>query len=176
MMMRMLEAGGAAILTDGIRAADVDNPHGYYEFERVKQLDKGDAGWLPEARGKVVKVISALLEYLPPEYSYKVIFMHRQMDEILASQKKMMAHRGTAAAGGGVDDAQLRAMFVGHKARVTAWLGSQPNIYLLEMDYNRLLVDPGAQSRRVNDFLGGGLDEAAMARAIDPGLYRNRDA
>ncbi|HZD55295.1 MAG TPA: hypothetical protein VE136_01120, partial [Anaerolineales bacterium] len=86
MMMKMLEAGGVPPLTDEIRTADRDNPKGYYEFERVKKMPDGDKAWMVEARGKSVKVISALLEHLPPQYDYKVIFMRRDMNEILASQ------------------------------------------------------------------------------------------
>jgi hypothetical protein len=61
MMMKMLAAGGLEPLTDNIRAADEDNPKGYYEFERVKQIEK-DRDWLEDARGRVVKLISALLK------------------------------------------------------------------------------------------------------------------
>ena len=82
MMMKMLEAGGIPPLTDEIREADTDNPKGYYEFERVKKLDKGDIAWLPEAEGKSVKVISALLKHLPAEYDYRIIFMRREMTRI----------------------------------------------------------------------------------------------
>ena len=94
MMMKMLEAGGIPPLTDEIRTADTDNPKGYYEFERVKKMDKGDTAWLENAQGKSVKVISALLKHLPSDYRYRVIFMRRDMSEILASQKKMLDHRG----------------------------------------------------------------------------------
>ncbi|NJN53987.1 MAG: sulfotransferase [Anaerolineae bacterium] len=94
MMMKMLEVGGIPPLTDQIRTADNDNPKGYYEFERVKQLDKGDTAWVADAQGKVVKVISQLLRYLPADQEYRVIFMRRNMDEILASQQKMLINRG----------------------------------------------------------------------------------
>src|SRR4030067_886296 len=93
MMMQILHAGGMEILTDQQRTAD-DNPKGYYELERVKKMKEGDVTWVRESGGKVIKVISALLEYLPRDLSYKVIFMHRKMDEILASQKQMLARRG----------------------------------------------------------------------------------
>ena len=90
MMMKMIEAGGIAPLTDKIRRADDDNPKGYFEFERVKKMPDGDTAWVEDAQGKAVKVIAALLEYLPQEYTYKVLFMRRSMDEILASQKQML--------------------------------------------------------------------------------------
>ena len=93
MMMKILEAGGLEVLTDNLRTADEDNPKGYYEFERVKKL-KEDQAWLDDAKGKVVKIISAILKDLPPDYNYKIVFMYRKIEEILASQKKMLIRRG----------------------------------------------------------------------------------
>ena len=172
MMMKMLEAGGMTILTDGIREADADNPRGYYEFERVKQLPKGDQEWLDEAEGKVVKVISALLEYLPPDHSYKVIFMHRQLTEILASQKKMLVRRGEPT--DKTSDEKLAELFEKHLRKVTAWLATRPNISVLDVDYNRLLDDPRPYAQQVNSFLGNMLDVEKMVGVVDPSLYRNR--
>ena len=103
MAMKMLEAGGMPILADGIRTADISNPKGYYEYEPVKELDKGgDVAWLAEARGKAVKIISFLLTWLPETYDYRVIFMQRDLREVLASQNAMLAHRGEAP--GAADD------------------------------------------------------------------------
>jgi hypothetical protein len=163
-MMKMLEAGGLEIITDGIREANVDNPKGYYEFERVKQLPKGDTAWLDDAQGKVVKVISALLKHLPDDYTYKVLFMRREMDEILASQRRMLVRRGEPT--DRVDDGEMSAMFEKHLRTVYAWLDAQANVTYLDVSYNDLL--------QVNDFLGADLDEEAMAAVIDPSLYRQR--
>ncbi|MCX7854237.1 MAG: sulfotransferase [Caldilineales bacterium] len=171
MMMKMLEAGGLPILSDGLRAADPDNPEGYYEFERVKQLDKGDTAWLAEAEGKAVKVISALLQHLPPSYQYRVIFMNRRMAEVLASQRKMLARRGERS---DVDDAQLAVILEKHLRQVKQWLSTQPQFRVLEVDYNAMLADPQPYVRQINRFLDGILDEARMAEVVNPSLYRNR--
>jgi hypothetical protein len=172
MMMKMLEAGGIPPLTDALRAADRDNPKGYYELERVKQLDKGDTGWLPEAEGKAVKVISALLQHLPADYDYRVIFMERHMPEILASQRKMLAHRGEDAEK--MDDARMAELFARHVEQVRGWLAQQPNFDVLYVHYSDVLADPESEARRVNDFLGNRLHYEAMAEVVDPDLYRNR--
>lgn len=172
MMMRMLAAGGLPILSDGLRAADPDNPEGYYEFERVKQLDKGDTTWLAEAEGKAVKVISALLEYLPTSYHYRVLFMNRRMGEILASQRKMLARRGENST---VTDEQLAAILEKHVRKVKSWLSTQPHFRLLDVDYNAMLVEPQPHVSRINRFLEGILDEAQMVSVINPALYRNRE-
>jgi len=172
MMMKILEAGGLPVLTDELRTADEDNPKGYYEFERVKQLDKGDQAWLAEAPGKVVKVISMLLVHLPPTHQYRVIFMQRKLEEVLASQRKMLAHRGEQA--DATNDAEIAALFEKHLQATKAWLQSQPNLTVLEVDYNQLLANPTPYVEAINRFLGNALNVAAMAQAIDPNLYRNR--
>lgn len=172
MMMKALEAGGLSVVTDAQRTADEDNPKGYYEMERVKQMDKGDTVWLADAQGKVVKVISALLEHLPPGYSYRVIFMQRAMPEVLASQKKMLERRGEPT--DRVSDEELTRLFSKHVQKVETWLRGQPNFQVLYVDYNRMLAAPLPYVRQVNQFLGGLLDEQRMAEVVDPTLYRNR--
>lgn len=172
MMMKMLEAGGVPLLTDHLRTADEDNPKGYFEFERVKQLPKGDIAWLSEARGKAVKIISALLEHLPATYEYRVIFMRRDLKEVLASQRKMLIRRGEDP--DKVDEQELLRLFQKHIRQVQRWLGQQPNIKMLEVPYNALIQDPIPYVRQINAFLGGALNEDAMIRVIDPALYRNR--
>jgi hypothetical protein len=172
MMMKVLEAGGLPVVTDELRSADEDNPKGYFELERVKQLDKGDTAWLADAQGKVVKVISALLEYLPPAYTYRVVFIRREMSEILASQKKMLERRGEPT--DRVGDEELARLFAKHLQKVETWLRGQPNFSVLYVDYNTMLADPTPYIRQVNQFLGGQLDEPKMAAMVDPSLYRNR--
>lgn len=174
MMMKMLQAGGIPPLTDALREADRDNPKGYFEFERVKQLDKGDVAWLPQAEGKAVKVISALLEHLPSDYDYKVLFMERHMPEILASQRKMLVHRGEDA--GSMDDERMAELFDKHVAKIKSWLDQQPNFAVLNVHYSDVLDDPEAQALRVCNFLASNLNHEAMAEVVDPDLYRNRRA
>ena len=173
MMMKMLEAGGISPLTDAQREADSDNPKGYYEFERVKQLDKGDTAWLSEAQGKAVKVITALLKHLPADRQYRVLMMRRNMAEILASQRKMLENRGEDA--GTMDDDKMAELFGKHLQSVEQWLHAQANMAVLDVDYGDVLSDPIPQIDRINSFLDGRLDEVKMAAVIDPELYRNRE-
>jgi hypothetical protein len=172
MMMKMLDAGGIPPLTDGRRATDVDNPKGYYEFERVKKLPDGDVAWLVEAEGKAVKVISALLRHLPPSHDYRIIFMRRAIEEVLASQKKMLAHRGENTEA--VSDEELRRLYRQHLDQVDAWLASQPNVALLNISYNDLLANPQAAVAEIARFFDGRLAAAPMTTVVDDRLYRNR--
>ncbi len=172
MMMKMLEAGGIAPMTDKIRTADEDNPKGYYEFERVKKLDKGDTTWVSDAQGKTVKVISALLKYLPADYDYKVIFMRRRTEEILASQKQMLIRRGEPT--DRVSDDELAEYFAKHLKAVELWLQTQPNVVVLYISYNRVLENPLEPALEINRFLGNRLDSQAMAAMVDPQLYRQK--
>ncbi|MGC9357542.1 MAG: sulfotransferase [Anaerolineae bacterium] len=172
MMMKMLEAGGVEILTDHIREANIDNPKGYYEFERVKKLPDGDTEWLGEACGKAVKVISALLLHLPGDYNYKVLFMRRHMEEILASQRKMLIRRGEPT--DRVDDGAMAQMFEKHLGKVYAWMDEQPHVEYVDVDYNEVLADPRSVIAQVDRFLDVDLDTAVMAAVVDPSLYRQR--
>lgn len=171
MMMRMLEAGGASVLTDEKREADEDNLRGYYEDERVKQL-RDDASWISEAEGKVVKVISYLLKYLPEGHSYKVIFMERKIPEVLASQKKMMVRRGEPI--DEVPDDVMEGIFERHIAELNEWLSQQPNIETIYISYNDTLNTPMTNAQRVEAFLTSGLDIEKMIQVVDPKLYRQR--
>jgi hypothetical protein len=171
MMMRMLEAGGMEVVTDGIRGADSDNPEGYYEYERVKKI-QADASWLPATRGKAFKMVSLLLLHLPSGHEYRIVFMRRNMSEILASQTRMLARLGKGDSK--TDDQKMRAMFEKHLAQVEQWLASRPNVRVLFVDYNETVADPAAAAVRVAGFLSHPLDTQRMAAAVDPRLYRNR--
>lgn len=171
MMMKMLEAGGLEVLTDRLREADEDNPKGYYEFERVKQLEN-DKSWLPKAEGKVVKIISQLLHHLPSDYVYKVVFMRRRMEEILASQERMLVRRGEES--DKISDDKLAALFRQHLERVQGWLDAQPNFDVTYVSYNQVLESPRDEAERVDAFLDEPLDVERMAAVVDPSLYRQR--
>jgi hypothetical protein len=173
MMMRMLEAGGIAVLSDGERAADVDNPKGYFELERIKDLEKEtDKSYLRAARGKAVKVISFLIKDLPDENDYRIVFMRRDLDEVLASQQKMIDRLGSADTD--AESAAMKEAFRNDIARVRVLCRMRPNFALCEVRYQEAIADPATASRAVNAFLGGRLDEAAMSAAVDASLYRNR--
>jgi hypothetical protein len=169
LMMQLLEAGGVPVVTDHRRAPDADNPRGYHEFECVKKI-KEDASWLPDVRGKAVKMVSKLLYDLPATESYRIVFMERDLDEVLASQEKMLARLGQPV----VPRADMVRAFTMHLARLHVWLADQPHMGVLRVGYAEVVADPDGEARRVSAFLGGRLDVAAAARAVDPALYRNR--
>ena len=171
MMMQAIEAGGIPALTDNIRKSDSDNPRGYYEFELVKKT-KADSSWVPKACGKVVKMVYSLLYDLPEGYEYRVVFMHRRLDEVLVSQKKML--RRTDRQGAKTDDKKLTLLFKKQLEKFDSWITSQNNFSILPVKYKDMVSDPGLQADRINTFLNGNLDSAAMIAAVDPTLYRNR--
>ncbi len=172
MTMKMLEAAGFNILTDHLRTADASNPKGYYEFERVKKLKAGDFDWLLDARGKVVKVISALLEFLPNQYHYKIIFMRRNMDEILSSQRQMLLRDGIAD--DKISDQKLADLYEDHLKKIEEWLEQQPNMETLYINYNQILSDPEVNIHQIAQFLGGNIDIKPMLKIVDQNLYRER--
>lgn len=172
MMAKMLEAGGVSVLVDNIREANEDNPNGYYEFERVKKLPEGDTAWLGKTQDKAVKVISALLKYLPDDYSYKILFMRRDINEIIASQNKMLENRSEAPSQ--VEEEELARMFNKHLDQVYGWLDQQPNIQYININYNQILHDPLPIINEIAQFLNVPLRVEEMAKIVTPSLYRQR--
>jgi hypothetical protein len=172
MAMKMLEAGGMELVVDNIRSADEDNPKGYYEDERVKDLaEMKDKDWLQEARGKVIKVVSSLLNHLPTNNAYKVVFMRRNLHEVLASQTKMLDRRNEESH---TDDEDLLAMYTSHLEKVEFQLRFRPNFETLYLNYSDVVAEPAAEARKLAGFVGGNLDVESMAGAVDGSLYRNR--
>jgi hypothetical protein len=172
MMMKMLEAGGVPVWLDGVREADEQNPKGYYELERVKELDKRvDKAWVREGRGRAVKVISSLLEHLPATNNYQVVFMHRDLQEVLASQTKMLADRGEDR---GAADEALHTHYEKHLRRVKEFVSNEPWFSSIDVHYTDVLTDAHRVSEHLNRFLGRRLHLPRMREVVDGQLYRNR--
>ena len=171
MMMQILNAGKLDILTDDKRDADNNNPKGYYEYEPVKKL-MIDKSWLPNAKGKVVKVIAQLLPYLPSNFNYKIIFMRRPMNEVLKSQQIMLGREKdvkTKAFPSGLNKAFQKQL-----DRVDEWIESQPNIDVINVNYKEVIENPTAELESLVSFLDREIDSNLMKSAIDEKLYRNK--
>jgi hypothetical protein len=171
LMMQMLQEGGVEIVTDHVRQADADNPKGYFELEQAKTIQR-DASWLPATRGKAFKMVSQLLYHLPPSETYRIIFMQRDLDEVLLSQEKMLARLDRASA----PREQIRRAFTIHLERLHEWLRQQSNLSVLCVPFRDLITAPGQQADRIREFLGGLLSIESMVQAVDPSLHRNRTA
>ena len=170
LMMRMLELGGMPVLTDQVRGADIDNPRGYYEYEAVKAL-KNESSWVAVSCGKAVKMVYLLVYDLPPGIEYRVLVMHRNIDEVLASQRVMLERLGKTST---IADEKMATLFRNHLVKFAAWVNERPNIQVMDVNYNEMVADPAPIAAEIDRFLGGGLDIEAMARAVEPSLYRNR--
>jgi predicted AlkP superfamily phosphohydrolase/phosphomutase/tetratricopeptide (TPR) repeat protein len=173
MLMQMLAAGGLGVLSDGLRKADEDNPRGYLEFEPVKNLLK-DSKWLFEQRGKAIKIVVPLLAALPAGLACRVILSHRDLDEVLDSQERMLVRRNRPLAAKPERRRMLKDEYGRTLSRVKAMLARRPATQMLVIDYRNAMADPAATAEKMNRFLGGGLDVAKMSAAIDPTLHRNR--
>ncbi len=170
LMMQMLQSGGLPVLCDADRPADEHNPRGYLEYQKVKSL-KTDNTWLCEAEGKVVKIVSLLLYYLPAGFDYRVIFMRRELDEVLRSQEKMLEGLHQSA---GPARELMKQHFARHLLSLEEWIAKQPHVQVMDCHYAELVQEPAAMSKRVIDFLGIDLPIDRMIAAVDPKLYRQR--
>lgn len=170
LMMQMLSAGGMPVLTDHRRAPDEDNPQGYLEWDPVKRLRQAPER-IAEAEGKVVKVVSPLLNSLPAKYAYRVVFMLRPEEEILRSQGEMTKRAGTDS---GRSPAELKRAYQQHLEQLFAWLDRQVHFQVLRVHYSNVVRDPRVDAVRVKHFFDADLDIEAMVRQVIPSLYRQR--
>ncbi|MEM7394470.1 MAG: tetratricopeptide repeat protein, partial [Verrucomicrobiota bacterium] len=173
MVMQMLEAGGVEILTDGVREADEDNPRGYYEYEAAKRLQT-DRLWMSDAVDKGIKIIVQLLPYLPRIFRYRVLLIHRDLDEVVESQTAMLERQGED--GAQLSPAALKQVFAQQLERIQSGLRRAGYIELLELDYMSVIEDPATSAERMREFLGEDLDVSAMAGVVQSSLYRRRKA
>lgn len=172
LMMQMLEAGGMTALTDGERKADTHNPKGYYEFESVKQLYRGETRWLGAAQGKVVKIVSNFIPHLPSAYTYKVIFMRRHLDEVVRSQEVMRLDAEVSQ--DHINTPRLTEHYKNHLVVINRWMQQQENVDVLYVDYNLLVNDPERYISSIVTFLDDTLHQEDMFKVINPTLYRQR--
>jgi len=172
MMMKMLEAGGMPVATDQERKADEDNPKGYYELEVVKKIEQ-DTSWLAGLSGKAVKMVSMLLYHLPKDHDYRIVFMRRDLDEMLESQRVMLARKGEGA---DFDAAQMKALYLKHLREIEGWLAGQANMRVLQVQYRQVLDEPPRIVDEINRFFDGRLRADAMVQVVDRMLYRQRGA
>jgi len=172
MMMRMLQEGGMEIFSDRKRGADTSNPHGYFEHEAVLRMAR-DNKWIGEASGKVIKVVTPLIPFLPPRFRYKIIFMERELSEIMVSQQTMLVNSGKAKTmnysmkiGESYKDMQQKAL---------AWCEKNKNIVeFIRLRYERVVENPDDAIKSIRNFIDTPLLAGKMKDAVDKTLYRNR--
>jgi predicted AlkP superfamily phosphohydrolase/phosphomutase len=172
MLMKMLDAGGMEIVTDRARTPDDDNPEGYYEDDRVKRLaDDPDRSWVRVARGKALKVVSHLVDRLPPENFYRILFSLRDVAEVVKSQSIMLERRSEPNP---VSDEESSRLYRQHLIGIRMKLAAKQNVSVLELNYGDTLAEPLSAAKRIRRFVGQNLDTEAMASVVNPDLYRNR--
>jgi len=185
LMMQILEAAGLPLFTDGERTADESNERGYYEHRRIGSLlTRGDQAWLGEARGRAVKVVAPLLASLPGQLPdplqdmnepspvhYRVLFMERDMDEILASQSSFLGRRGETVPAEGRGD--VAKAYLQQLRNARQWC-RQPLVHGLAVSYEALVNRPAVVLPGIAAFLGVTDRLEAMRACIDPALYRER--
>ncbi|QMI49032.1 sulfotransferase [Burkholderia sp. MBR-1] len=169
MLMRVLAFGGIEPLTDHIREGNSRNPHGYFEWEPIKERH-GYVNWIDSAAGKAVKAVSRFVRHLPATRCYSILFLHRDLDEIVRSQRDMALHLSDASWDDAAAD-KLKDVYRRHVDETLAWTDARPNMRLHTLHYESMLAAPTQEIDRIRAFLAPRrLDMARMLTAVDPTL------
>jgi hypothetical protein len=173
LLMSLVGQLGVPLLTDDVRKPDSSNPKGFFEYEPVKTMYKGENRWLEFAKGKCVKIISPLLPYLSPQYNYYVLFINREIREIIKSQKVM---RNVTDANNIVDDSKLMENYKRHLMTTERWLSSQKNIQVIYFDFNKIIAkSPEELEKLIKSFQPFNIkNNNDVFHIIEQDLYRNR--
>ena len=166
MMMQILYLGGMKVAFDHKRKPDEHNPKGYFELEGGKIINRLMEGTFPMERydGKVIKVTAYGLRFLPKGY-YKIIYMLRDLDEIMASMSKMIGEKL------GEEDKKAFEKLNRYALKI---IEKRDDIDYITVHYDKIIKNPKGEIKRINEFLGGILDVDSAVKAVDPSLYRNR--
>lgn len=167
LMMQMLNKGGIEVLTDKKREADHSNPKGYFEYQPVMSINK-DNSWLVKAKNKSVKVVAPLLKHLDSKYRYKVVFMNRDLNEVVKSQQIMIGRNPD------VLPLKLLDAFNKQLKNVEIWKNKEPGVELIYVNYKDVLNDAESIADKIETFIGQDLDKNQMIKCIDKTLYRNK--
>lgn len=167
LMMQMLDKGGMEILTDNKREADKSNPRGYYEYEPVMALHK-DNSWLDKSKDKAVKIVAPLLRHLDFQYRYKIIFMKRDLDEVVKSQQIMIGKNPDTF------PVKLYNSYVEQLKTIEKWKEKEPGVEFIYVDYKEVLNNPEQMIEKVEAFIAKPLNKEEMVKCIDKSLYRNK--
>ena len=167
LMMQILNEGGVEALTDNNRKADKSNPKGYFEYDPVMAIHK-DNTWLGKAQNKSLKVVAPLLKYLDPKYRYKVIFMNRDISEVIKSQQKMKGKNPD------ILPINLFEAFKRQLSMVEIWKNEEPGVELIYVNYQDVLNNTQITLEHIESFIGLDLNKQAMASCVDKTLYRTK--
>lgn len=170
MMMQMLAAGEIPVAYTDSRKADMHNPRGYFELEGGKIINSLMKGIFPMEmyKGKFIKITAYGLSYLPTECTYKIIYMERNLEEVLDSMEKMSQI---------IDQnrEETKQSFMKLNEKVKKEITSKNNIAVLFVNYNEMLKDPQPNIEKICQFIGPyEYNREKMISVVDTHLYRQR--
>jgi tetratricopeptide (TPR) repeat protein len=183
LMMQILEAAGVPPFTDNKRQADESNRKGYYEHDKVASLlSNPDRSWIKEAKGTAIKVVVPLLAGLPRKLGkpdseaeplhYRILFMERDMEEILRSQEAMLRRLGKSSATS-EKIVDISKAYRQQERHAKSWCIGR-GIPAMSVSFKALVHRPDEILPQLVGFLGVADKVFVMRACIDPALHRAR--
>lgn len=166
LMVQMLYLGDMRVAFDNSRLADENNPCGYFELARGKIINRliDGAFDIESYKGYIIKVTAYGLKFLP-ESNYRIVYMRRNIDEVLKSMHKM---------GANIDSEKDRMLFKKLDRFSLELMHSRDDMEYITVKHRDLIGNPRKEMEKVRHFLGEPLAVDAAVKAVDTSLYRNR--
>ncbi len=176
LLMQMLGAGGISLLYDSERLPDEFNPYGYYEHQIIHNLAKtSDISCLQQYKGYAVKIISPILVKLTITFPARIIYIKRDLQEVIVSQQKMSyKNKLLNISSLSLDQKKLLNIFEKHTQQMMSFILHNPNLKLLEVNFSEVFSHSENIINSIDKFLDGNLERTGMKSVIKPELYRNK--
>jgi len=167
MLMQILANAGMPIAIDEKRKADKDNIKGYYEVDRIVNKVKENPNVVVEYDNKILKIIHFGIQYLP-KGEYKIIYIERDIEEVLDSMDKMVGEKDNKRD-------ETREVFLKFNKIAKKLMQERNDIDFILVNHRDLLTNPEPTINKIIEFFNIDKDKKqAMISAIDQKSYRNR--
>lgn len=166
LMMNILSALDQDVFYDDERKSDASNPGGYFESQLVKGIPHGEISFLNEVESWV-KITANYIPYICDNFSIKMIYMDRSLEEVARSQSKMIDE--------GISDLERQVELLAEaRERAFYFMRSRLNIDYHVVNYGELVRSPDDSVGALSRFLGGAGDCSRAVAVVDEKLYRNK--
>lgn len=171
MLMQILDGGGIPLVFDEKRKPDESNPEGYYELAggKIINLLQENPDYVNGFKGRGFVKITAYGMLFLPKGKYRIIFIERDMEEVLDSMERMKK-------GEDLDREEIKESLTRLLSHVKKTLTQRSDIEVLHVNYNRILENPSQEIKRIGDFLGEEFNVEGAVSRVNETLYRNRAA
>lgn len=156
---------GSSLVMQMLAAGGMPTPYSEYPSYEVQN---GTQLLIAKLYGAAIKTLDPHINRPPPGLPYRFIWIDRDPVEQAKSMVKFVGAVSNVKLKGDAV-ATLAASFKKDRPKANAVMLHYAKCHqILKLKFEEILADPAGTAKKLHDFCGGKLDEAAMAAAVRP--------